>query len=343
MKILITENQLDDLLNVKISVNGGQSYTDYNVSSLKNGGLTLDCNPSDLKVICDTNILNYIKVFADGEKLNTGSGSGNTYAHKVEIKFVNFEILWFGSEGNEVYTIGFDRIASNSIESGVSVSGDAQELLNFYPFLSGPSATDTSYTKDFRNACHIYLKDADTENLVEGVGLFGAPNPGIREVGILFHKGTQGKYFNNTLVIEWGLEVSSGGGSNQTTIQELSVTENGTYNAGDNAAYNPVIVNVPSGGEDKLLCYYMHVVNLENGKPIFVNVIYTDKPATKISAGEIGGVEQSFYPADDGKHLFMTNVDLSGYQGSRHFVNLIYEDGNSIDLKGKFIYATQHN
>ena len=73
MKILVLENSLDDLLNVKISVNGGQSYTDYNVSSLKNGGLTLDCNPSDLKVICDTNILNYIKVFADGEKLNTGS------------------------------------------------------------------------------------------------------------------------------------------------------------------------------------------------------------------------------------------------------------------------------
>ena len=74
MKILVLENQLDDLLNVKISVNGGQSYTYYEIGSLKNGGLTLDCNPSDLKVICDTNILNYIKVFADGEKLNTGSG-----------------------------------------------------------------------------------------------------------------------------------------------------------------------------------------------------------------------------------------------------------------------------
>lgn len=76
MKILITENQLDDLLNVKISVNCGQSYTYYEVGSLKNGGLILDCNPSDLKVICDTNILNYIKVFADGEKLNAGQGGG---------------------------------------------------------------------------------------------------------------------------------------------------------------------------------------------------------------------------------------------------------------------------
>ena len=77
MKVLVIENSLDDLLKVKISVNGGQSYTDYSVSSLKNGGLTLDCNPSDLKVICDTNILNYIKVFADGEKLNTGSGGAS--------------------------------------------------------------------------------------------------------------------------------------------------------------------------------------------------------------------------------------------------------------------------
>ena len=85
MKVLVIENSLDDLLNVKISVNGGQSYTDYNVSSLKNGGLTLDCNPSDLKVICDTNILNYIKVFADGEKLNAGSGGGSRIAQKLNI------------------------------------------------------------------------------------------------------------------------------------------------------------------------------------------------------------------------------------------------------------------
>lgn len=75
MKVLITDDQLDSLLSIKISSDGGKTYTDYNVSSLKNDGLALDCNPNDLKVICDTNILNYIKVFADGEKLNTGSGN----------------------------------------------------------------------------------------------------------------------------------------------------------------------------------------------------------------------------------------------------------------------------
>lgn len=195
MKILITENQLDDSLNVKISVNGGQSYTDYSVSSLKNGGLTLDCNPSDLKVICNTNILNYIKVFADGEKLNTGSG----------------------------------------------------------------------------------------------------------------------------------------GGSSQTTIQELSVTENGTYDAGNNAAYNPVIVNVPSGGgEDKLLCYYA-----DNQDPRG-RIVYTDKPATQIHIDTTGDYEYSVLPVDEGKHLFIMSLATGGYE--LESMNLIYEDGSrSENLKDKFL------
>ena len=163
MKILTLENSLDDLLNVKISVNGGQSYTDYSVSSLKNGGLTLDCNPSDLKVICDTNILNYIKVFADGEKLNTGSGSG---------------------------------------------------------------------------------------------------------------------------------------------------------------------------GEDKLLCYAMY-----RGRG-YTCTIYTDKPATQIKAS-VSQYENVILPQDEGKHLFITNLDLFN-EGNTDYINLIYEDGSSIDLKGKFIDAAQY-
>ena len=163
MKILVLENSLDDLLNVKISVNGGQSYTDYNVSSLKNGGLTLDCNPSDLKVICDTNILNYIKVFADGEKLNTGSG-------------------------------------------GVS--------------------------------------------------------------------------------------------------------------------------------EDKLLCYAMY-----RGRG-YTCTIYTDKPATQIKVS-ISQHEDVILPQDEGKHLFITNYDLT-YEDNINYINLIYEDGSSIDLKGKILIAEQY-
>lgn len=162
MKILILENSLDDLLNVKISVNGGQSYTDYEVSSLKNGGLTLDCNPSDLKVICDTNILNYIKVFADGEKLNTGS----------------------------------DSIS-----------------------------------------------------------------------------------------------------------------------------------------EDKLLCYAKY---RSRG---YTCTVYTDKPATQLNVS-ISQYESVILPQDDGKHLFITNLDLVT-KDNIDYINLIYEDGSSIDLKGKFVEAKQ--
>lgn len=163
MKVLVIENSLDDLLNVKISVNGGQSYTDYNVSSLKNGGLALDCNPSDLKVICDTNILNYIKVFADGEKLNTGSG-------------------------------------------GVS--------------------------------------------------------------------------------------------------------------------------------EDKLLCYAVY-----RGRG-YTCTVYTDKPATQINAS-LNQYERVILPQDEGKHLFITNLDLV-YEDNIDYINLIYEDGSSIDLKGKINVGEQY-
>ena len=85
MKVLITDDQLDNLLSIKISSDGGKTYTDYSVSSLKNDGLALDCNPNDLKVIYDTNILNYIKVLADGEKLNTSSGGGSRIAQKLNI------------------------------------------------------------------------------------------------------------------------------------------------------------------------------------------------------------------------------------------------------------------
>ena len=171
---------------------------------LKNGGLTLDCNPSDLKVICDTNILNYIKVFADGEKLNTGSCGVNTYAHKVEIKFDNFSLSYYGQEYNhDICSFNFNEIANNSTgRDEVSVSGDVQEISNFYPVMRSP-AYGGPYTEESKIAYHIYLKDADTENLVRGVGLVWSTYENVEELGILFNPGTQDKYFTNTLVIEW--------------------------------------------------------------------------------------------------------------------------------------------
>mgnify|MGYP006945362424 CR=1 FL=1 len=67
MKVIITNDSLDSLLSVKISSDGGKSYSNYSVNSLKSG-LTYDCSPKDLKVICDVNTLKYIQVLADGEK-----------------------------------------------------------------------------------------------------------------------------------------------------------------------------------------------------------------------------------------------------------------------------------
>ena len=67
MKVIITNDSLDSLLSIQISTNGGQSYSTYSVSSLKDG-LTFDCSSKDLKVICDVNTLKYIQVLADGEK-----------------------------------------------------------------------------------------------------------------------------------------------------------------------------------------------------------------------------------------------------------------------------------
>ena len=333
MKILTLENSLDDLLNVKISVNGGQSYTDYEVSSLKNGGLALDCNPSDLKVICDANILNYIKVFADGEKLNTSSGGVNTYAHKVELEINNMSLDWFG-DGRNICTFNLTDIANGEFTKGEyengeyeSASGDLKELLNFYPILMRPNYGPL-YTLDSKIAYRVYLKDADTENLVRGVGLVWDDGVYDKLLGIIFNPGTQNKFFTNTIVLEWGLEVSSGS-SSQTTVTELSVTENGTYNAGSNAAYNPVIVNVPSGGEDKLLCYY---AGHQEPKGRFV---YTDKPATQISCST-SGTPQTYLPVDEGKHLFIMPLSSGGYELKS--INLIYEDGSrSADLKDKFV------
>ena len=89
MKVLITEDSLDSLLSIKISSDGGKTYTDYNVSSLKNGGITFDCSPNNLKVICDANVLKYIQVLADGEK---ASGSDIDLSNYIKIKDIYVDV-----------------------------------------------------------------------------------------------------------------------------------------------------------------------------------------------------------------------------------------------------------
>lgn len=88
MKVIITNDSLDSLLSVQISTNGGQSYSTYSVSSLKDG-LTFDCSPKDLKVICDVNTLKYIQVLADGEK---ASSSDIDLSNYIKIKDIYVDV-----------------------------------------------------------------------------------------------------------------------------------------------------------------------------------------------------------------------------------------------------------
>ena len=88
MKVLITEGSLDSLLSIKISQDGGKTYTDHSVSSLKNGGITFDCSPNNLKVICDANVLKYIQVLADGEKASSSDIDLSNYI-KIEDIYVD--------------------------------------------------------------------------------------------------------------------------------------------------------------------------------------------------------------------------------------------------------------
>ena len=99
MKVLITEDSLDSLLSIKISSDGGKTYTDYNVSSLKNG-ITFDCSPNDLKVICDANVLKYIQVLADGEK-STSNVDLSNYLKYRDIYVDVYENPYYGKDLTE--------------------------------------------------------------------------------------------------------------------------------------------------------------------------------------------------------------------------------------------------
>lgn len=100
MKVIITNDSLDSLLSVQISTNGGQSYSTYSVSSLKDG-LTFDCSPKDLKVICDVNTLKYIQVLADGEKASSGDIDLSNYIKIKDIYVDVYENPYYGKSLTE--------------------------------------------------------------------------------------------------------------------------------------------------------------------------------------------------------------------------------------------------
>lgn len=108
MKVLITEDSLDSLLSIKISQDGGKTYTDHSVSSLKNGGITFDCSPNDLKVICDANVLKYIQVLADGEKSTSN----------VDLTdYIKFKDIYIDIYKNPYYRIDLTNEEVNNLSS----------------------------------------------------------------------------------------------------------------------------------------------------------------------------------------------------------------------------------
>ena len=166
MKVLITEDSLDSLLSIKISSDGGNNYTDYSVSSLKNG-VTFDCSPNDLKVICDANVLKYIQVLADGEKSTsnvdlsdylkyrdvyidvyknpyygvtlTDEEAGKLYDTNHYLYENRNDELYFSSENFEIYTLGGMDLVDLSTNWEISGSYIFQKVYSSYNICFPPS------------------------------------------------------------------------------------------------------------------------------------------------------------------------------------------------------------
>ena len=150
MKVLITEDTLDSLLSIKISSDGGSNYTDYSVSSLKNG-VTFDCSPNDLKVICDANVLKYIQVLADGEK-STSNVDLSDYLKFKDIYVDVYKNPYYGVEltNDEINALSeFNYILYNYKDTCTCYcSSENLQLFAFYN-LRLISSTDGSICDDF--------------------------------------------------------------------------------------------------------------------------------------------------------------------------------------------------
>ena len=146
MKVLITEDSLDSLLSIKISSDGGKTYTDYSVSSLKNG-ITFDCSPNDLKVICDANVLKYIQVLADGEKL-TSNVDLSDYLKYRDVYFDVYKNPYYGvtltdEEAGELYDV--NRFFYEYRDNELYISSENFEIYT----LKGMTLVESSTNEEF--------------------------------------------------------------------------------------------------------------------------------------------------------------------------------------------------
>ena len=146
MKVLITDDQLDSLLSIKISSDGGKTYTDFNVSSLKNG-VTFDCNPNDLKVICDANVLKYIQVLADGEKLTSNVDLSD---------YIKFKDIYVDVYKNPYYGV---TLTDDEVSKLSGLDSELYDRNHYEYYCSGNEFTPDNW--DY----HLKLVDSSDSNL----------------------------------------------------------------------------------------------------------------------------------------------------------------------------------
>lgn len=162
MKVLITDDQLDSLLSIKISSDGGKTYTDYSVSSLKDNGVTFDCSPNDLKVICDANVLKYIQVLADGEKA-TSSVDLSDYLKFRDIYIDVYKNPYYGVTltDEEVNNLSeFDRFLFSYKDYKHYLSSE-NIIISYLSEMKLVRSKDDSRRYDFSQFFSIYSEDSE--------------------------------------------------------------------------------------------------------------------------------------------------------------------------------------
>ena len=98
-------------------------------------------------------------------------------------------------------------------------------------------------------------------------------------------------------------ELMEGGGS--VTVEQLNVTENGTYTAEAGKAYSPVVVNVPSGSSDFRTSEVTFINNSSKACEFNLICITTDLTATfMVNINETIETNVVFY---------QNNTEMTGY------------------------------
>lgn len=111
----------------------------------------------------------------------------------------------------------------------------------------------------------------------------------------------------------------------EKTVTPLEVTANGTYDAGNNAAYNPIVVNIPQeGGGGGMPKDYWKQKRISAST--FACMFASDKLMSTISS-EGGGISETI---DD--YVYLTSTDFSFYASVYSDVIITFADGTAKEV-----------